>query len=116
MIRHTSIGTHRRRPRTRRASRASRRDFIGTPACSSQLQHASSLLEPALAAGQAPARGRRTYPDRTSTSSTRGSPIRPDNTATFFVGKTDLGQGLGTAFRQIMADRHWTSPTPARAA
>ena len=30
--------------------------------------------------------------------------IREDNTATFFVGKTDLGQGTGTAFRQIMAD------------
>src|SRR4029079_16306618 len=30
--------------------------------------------------------------------------IRPDNTATFIVGKTDLGQGTGTAFRQIMAD------------
>ena len=30
--------------------------------------------------------------------------IRPDNTATFFVGKTDVGQGTGTAFRQIMSD------------
>src|SRR5688572_28379718 len=30
--------------------------------------------------------------------------VRADNTATFFVGKTDLGQGTGTAFRQIMAD------------
>ena len=30
--------------------------------------------------------------------------IRGDNTATFFVGKTDLGQGTGTAFRQIMCD------------
>lgn len=30
--------------------------------------------------------------------------IRADNTATFYVGKTDLGQGTGTAFRQIMAD------------
>jgi nicotinate dehydrogenase subunit B len=30
--------------------------------------------------------------------------IRPDNTATFYVGKTDLGQGTGTAFRQIMSD------------
>ena len=29
--------------------------------------------------------------------------IRQDNTATFYVGKTDLGQGTGTAFRQIMA-------------
>jgi CO/xanthine dehydrogenase Mo-binding subunit len=30
--------------------------------------------------------------------------IRQDDTATFFVGKTDLGQGTGTAFRQIMSD------------
>jgi CO/xanthine dehydrogenase Mo-binding subunit len=30
--------------------------------------------------------------------------IRENNTATFYVGKTDLGQGTGTAFRQIMAD------------
>ena len=30
--------------------------------------------------------------------------IHEDNTATFFVGKTDLGQGTGTAFRQMMAD------------
>ncbi len=30
--------------------------------------------------------------------------IHADNTATFYVGKTDLGQGTGTAFRQMMAD------------
>ena len=30
--------------------------------------------------------------------------IHPDNTATFYVGKTDLGQGTGTAFRQLMSD------------
>src|SRR5204863_8119345 len=30
--------------------------------------------------------------------------IRPDNTAIFSVGKTDCGQGTGTAFRQMMAD------------
>jgi nicotinate dehydrogenase subunit B len=30
--------------------------------------------------------------------------IRQDNTATFYVGKTDLGQGTGTAFRQLMSD------------
>ncbi len=30
--------------------------------------------------------------------------IRENNTATFYVGKTDLGQGTGTAFRQIMSD------------
>ncbi len=30
--------------------------------------------------------------------------IHRDNTATFYVGKTDCGQGTGTAFRQMMAD------------
>lgn len=30
--------------------------------------------------------------------------IHGDNTATFYVGKTDCGQGTGTAFRQMMAD------------
>src|SRR2546422_10944533 len=30
--------------------------------------------------------------------------IRDDNTATFYVGKTDCGQGTGTAFRQMMSD------------
>jgi CO/xanthine dehydrogenase Mo-binding subunit len=30
--------------------------------------------------------------------------IHQDNTATFYVGKTDCGQGTGTAFRQIMSD------------
>ena len=30
--------------------------------------------------------------------------IHEDSTATFYVGKTDLGQGTGTAFRQMMSD------------
>ena len=30
--------------------------------------------------------------------------IREDSTATFYVGKTDCGQGTGTAFRQMMSD------------
>ncbi|MGA2711881.1 MAG: molybdopterin cofactor-binding domain-containing protein [Bryobacteraceae bacterium] len=30
--------------------------------------------------------------------------IHEDDTATFYVGKTDCGQGTGTAFRQIMSD------------
>ncbi len=30
--------------------------------------------------------------------------VHEDNTATFYVGKTDCGQGTGTAFRQIMSD------------
>jgi nicotinate dehydrogenase subunit B len=30
--------------------------------------------------------------------------VHEDNTATFYVGKTDCGQGTGTSFRQMMAD------------
>jgi len=30
--------------------------------------------------------------------------IHEDNSATFYVGKTDCGQGTGTSFRQIMSD------------
>src|SRR5207253_10227258 len=30
--------------------------------------------------------------------------VRADNTATFYVGKTDCGQGTGTSFRQMMSD------------
>jgi CO/xanthine dehydrogenase Mo-binding subunit len=30
--------------------------------------------------------------------------IHENNTATFYVGKTDCGQGTGTAFRQLMSD------------
>ena len=30
--------------------------------------------------------------------------IHEDNTATFYVGKTDPGQGTGTCFRQLMSD------------
>jgi CO/xanthine dehydrogenase Mo-binding subunit len=30
--------------------------------------------------------------------------VHQDNSATFYVGKTDCGQGTGTSFRQIMAD------------
>jgi nicotinate dehydrogenase subunit B len=51
---------------------------------------------------QAPAAG--PYPDIDFLQLDSWIAIRPDNTATFFVGKTDLGQGTGTAFRQIMSD------------
>src|SRR5580698_6004557 len=30
--------------------------------------------------------------------------VHGDNTATFYVGKTDCGQGTGTGFRQLMSD------------
>jgi CO/xanthine dehydrogenase Mo-binding subunit len=52
----------------------------------------------AQAAGEGP------YPDRSFLELDTWIVIHPDNTATFFVGKTDGGQGTGTAFRQMMCD------------
>ena len=53
---------------------------------------------------EAQAQGAGPYPDPDFRQLDSWIVIRPDNTATFYVGKTDLGQGTGTAFRQIMAD------------
>ena len=53
---------------------------------------------PASAAGAGP------YPDPDFRRLDSWIVIRQDNTATFFVGKTDCGQGTGTSFRQMMAD------------
>ena len=44
------------------------------------------------------------YPDRDFLELDTWIVIHPNNTATFFVGKTDGGQGTGTAFRQLMCD------------
>ena len=52
----------------------------------------------------APALGAGPYPDPDFRQLDSWVVIRQDNTATFYVGKTDLGQGTGTAFRQIMSD------------
>ncbi|MDQ2640200.1 MAG: molybdopterin-dependent oxidoreductase, partial [Pseudomonadota bacterium] len=56
----------------------------------------------APASGAAAATGR--YPDPDFLQLDTWIVIHPDNTATFFVGKTDGGQGTGTAFRQMMCD------------
>ena len=78
----------------------SRRDFIKT----------SGFLVVGLSvagvSGEIPlvAQGAGPYPDVDFRQLDSWIVIREDNTATFFVGKTDLGQGTGTAFRQIMAD------------
>ncbi|HEX7081510.1 MAG TPA: molybdopterin cofactor-binding domain-containing protein [Gammaproteobacteria bacterium] len=52
----------------------------------------------------AQAGGRGPYPDPDFRQLDTWIVIHPDNTATFFVGKTDGGQGTGTAFRQMMCD------------
>jgi nicotinate dehydrogenase subunit B len=76
-----------------------RRDFIKTSsALVVGLSVAGELVLDAQGTGAGP------YPDLDYKQLDSWIVIRPDNTATFFVGKTDLGQGTGTAFRQIMAD------------
>jgi len=76
-----------------------RRDFIKTSgALVVGLTVAGELVLDAQGTGTGP------YPDLDYLQLDSWITIRPDNTATFFVGKTDLGQGTGTAFRQIMAD------------
>ena len=70
---------------------------LGLPRCRLQRRRRSADLALAVA-GAGP------YPDVDFRQLDSWIVIRQDNTATFFVGKTDLGQGTGTAFRQIMAD------------
>jgi CO/xanthine dehydrogenase Mo-binding subunit len=61
---------------------------------------AGPLSKLALAQAQAGA----LYPDPDYKQLDSWIAIHQDNTATFYVGKTDCGQGTGTAFRQMMAD------------
>jgi nicotinate dehydrogenase subunit B len=86
----------------------SRREFLkrsGLFVVSVTTMSAAAPASSDAAAGQAPAApGPGPYPDRDFRQLDSWIVIREDNTATFYVGKTDLGQGTGTAFRQIMAD------------
>ena len=58
---------------------------------------------PAVARSRKPS-GAGPYPDPDFLQLDTWIVIHPNNTATFFVGKTDGGQGTGTAFRQMMCD------------
>jgi nicotinate dehydrogenase subunit B len=78
-----------------------RRDFVkssGMLIVGLAVSRGGSLDPPAFAQAPGP------YPDPDFRQLDSWIVIRPDNTATFYVGKTDLGQGTGTAFRQIMSD------------
>jgi nicotinate dehydrogenase subunit B len=63
---------------------------------------ATSPITPAANA-QAPAKAG-PYPDVDFHQVDSWIVIHEDNSATFYVGKTDCGQGTGTSFRQLMAD------------
>ena len=83
----------------------SRRDFIKNSGLLVVSFSAVSAAGPFSAgAGQATTQGAGPYPDLDFRQLDSWIVIREDDTATFYVGKTDLGQGTGTAFRQIMSD------------
>ncbi|HEY4338920.1 MAG TPA: molybdopterin cofactor-binding domain-containing protein [Steroidobacteraceae bacterium] len=86
-----------------RLNRSSRRSFL---AASGALAITLSLgaVPRARALAQAPLAPAGPYPDPDFLKLDTWIVIHPDNTATFFVGKTDGGQGTGTAFRQMMCD------------
>src|SRR5687768_9571373 len=83
-----------------------RRDFIKSSGYLivgvSAMAHADLAFAGAQAGNAASGAG--PYPDLDFRQLDSWIVIRPDGTATFSVGKTDLGQGTGTAFRQMMAD------------
>src|SRR5436190_5852254 len=84
-----------------------RREFLkSSAALIVGLRLAPRVVAEALPArpGQAPAAGAGPYPDPDFLQLDSWIVIRQDNTATFFVGKTDCGQGTGTSFRQMMSD------------
>jgi nicotinate dehydrogenase subunit B len=85
------------------AADPSRRDFLKTTGL---FVVSVAALGPAALNGaeQAAQLGPGPYPDPDFRQLDAWIAIRQDNTATFYVGKTDLGQGTGTAFRQIMCD------------
>src|SRR5437773_4960366 len=83
----------------------SRRNFLR----SSGLLVVSFTAAPLMptASAQAPATAQAAggpYPDPDYRQLDSWIVVHQDETATFYVGKTDLGQGTGTAFRQMMSD------------
>ncbi|HXC79479.1 MAG TPA: molybdopterin cofactor-binding domain-containing protein, partial [Candidatus Acidoferrum sp.] len=78
----------------------SRRDFLKTSGLLIVSLSASAAAGSRAAAAQAAG----PYPDPDFRQLDSWIVIHEDNAATFFVGKTDCGQGTGTSFRQMMAD------------
>lgn len=103
MTRFSSIPRQVEEVMARETAGTSRRDFLKTSgmfvvSVTTLAATDGHLLLAAQGAAEGP------YPDPDFRQLDSWIVIREDNTATFYVGKTDLGQGTGTAFRQIMSD------------
>ncbi|HEV3062957.1 MAG TPA: molybdopterin cofactor-binding domain-containing protein [Vicinamibacterales bacterium] len=87
------------------ALRTNRRDFLkgaGLLAVSFGVFGGAAITAADAQTAAAPGAG--PYPDPDFRQIDSWIVIHEDNTATFFVGKTDPGQGTGTGFRQLMSD------------
>lgn len=82
------------------ATGTSRRNFLKT----SGLLVVSLTLGEETKAQSAAAQNANLYPDPNYKQLDTWIVIHPDSTATFYVGKTDGGQGTGTCYRQMMCD------------
>jgi nicotinate dehydrogenase subunit B len=80
----------------------SRRNFLKGSGMLVVSFSAAALAGPFAADASAQAAG--PYPDPNFRQLDSWIVIHENNTATFYVGKTDCGQGTGTAFRQMMSD------------
>jgi nicotinate dehydrogenase subunit B len=68
------------------------------------IAHANPLADSPGGEASAMAQGAGPYPDPDFRQLDSWIVIHEDSTATFYVGKTDCGQGTGTALRQMMCD------------
>jgi len=87
------------------AGTPSRREFLKTSGLLVVSVGAAAAAHPIAAIGpDAGSAASGPYPDPDYKQLDSWIVVHEDNTATFYVGKTDLGQGTGTAFRQMMSD------------
>jgi len=80
----------------------SRRTFLKSSGLLVVSVSAAAIAAPFATNASAQAAG--PYPDPNFRQLDSWIVIHENNTATFYVGKTDCGQGTGTAFRQMMSD------------
>ena len=108
----TKIPTHIEDLLEQRNGATSRRDFLKTSGMLVVSFSAAAVAAPFVTSVSAQAPG--LYPDPNFRQLDSWIVIHENNTATFYVGKTDCGQGTGTAFRQMMSDEldiAYKSPT-----
>ena len=98
----TAIPEHIEDVLKKQSGTASRRDFLMTSGMLVVSVSAAAVAGPFVAVAGAQAAG--PYPDPNFRQLDSWIVIHENNTATFYVGKTDCGQGTGTAFRQMMSD------------